>query len=180
MLKKIEETRKKASIMLDRRDQNERSYLQKMQRKQKMEADLQQQREEFQQQSLEKKTRIKLNRMFVEENNKQTSQQVKNLSKLSLDLKNKMEDQHRLNNYTRAQLQKRSEKQLQHQMARERKNQEDLNKFVYDLRVDNEQRQIQQSKVNIKHFEDREMQLLSKLKDTMSRHDQAISEFAQV
>ena len=65
-------------------------------------------------------------------------------------------------------------------MANDKKEQENYNKFVYDLRVNNENRQIQQSKHNIQSYEEKEMQLLNKLKDTMSRHDQAINEFARV
>ena len=51
---------------------------------------------------------------------------------------------------------------------------------MYDLRVNNENRQIHQSKLNIQNFEEKEMLMLNKLKDTMSRHDQAIKEFANV
>ena len=82
---------------------------------------------------------------------------MKNLSKLSFDLKNKMQDQFRLQNYTKAQTQNNRERMLRAKFANDQKDQENLNKFVYDLRVNNENRQIQQSKLNIQNFEEKEM-----------------------
>ena len=48
------------------------------------------------------------------------------------------------------------------------------------MRVDNENRQIQQSKDNIKHWERKEMKMLNRLKDTMSRQDKALNDLNQI
>ena len=68
-----------------------------------------------------------------------------------------MQDQFRLQNYTKAQTQNNRERMLRAKFANDQKDQENLNKFVYDLRVNNENRQIQQSKLNIQNFEEKEM-----------------------
>lgn len=47
MLKKIDETRKKAEEMRERRDQNQKSYLDKIERNKLKQMEIEQKREEF-------------------------------------------------------------------------------------------------------------------------------------
>lgn len=124
--------------MKERRDMNERAFAEKVNRKNKQHMDLMKQRKEFQQQSMDSRARIKYNKMQIEQSKRQSSQNVKNISKMTLDLKHRIEQERWIRNYERAQNQKRSETMLHHNMNQDRRNQENLNKFVYDMRVDNE------------------------------------------
>lgn len=62
----------------------------------------------------------------------------------------------------------------------ERKNQEYLNKFVYDMQVDNEMRAIKKTKSSINLWEQKEMQILNRLKDTQSQHQAVLADLFKV
>lgn len=87
MLKKIEETRKQASILKERRESNEKAYLDKLEHKRLQQMHNARWKEGVNKATKAHRSQVKLNKMYLIESKQQSTKQMRNVSKLTVQLK---------------------------------------------------------------------------------------------
>lgn len=78
--------------MKERRQNNEMKYIHKIQLKEQLMQQFLKRKEEINRSSLDHRTRVKLNKMHMIQSKKESTLQMRNVSKLTLDLKHRMDE----------------------------------------------------------------------------------------